>query len=272
MNVRIDARAAAAAYSQAFQKLKLLENFDHTKILRAEAGSILKAWASKTKVTTQGQADLRARIRLGRTFGFTSAGAATNYVSITAGTRRATHPAGTMWYRTKTNRVFKIGAIEPNGAGTVQWADARYGRYTPFLETGVKYADNIKTYVQAARASMGLSRQSVIQIADRLNIDLSQVAGGDSLSAAAISKARAAIASNGRAYVNGTGSDGGDTTKYYIQLLNTLPRNTAMGMDSTLAYIISGRAKYIETSYAKGAFDSMANVARAFPNIIRIAA
>src|SRR5690606_7898240 len=123
------------------------------------------------------------------------------------------------------------------------------------------YGAALKVMLPRALQSVGLSRQSVVQIADALGIDLTAVKG-QGISPAGIAKARAAIASNGRSYRNGTGVQAGDPIRYHVTLINRLPYGRRTGMDRTLAFVVAGRAKHIEIAYRKGAFGSMATVRR----------
>jgi hypothetical protein len=109
----------------------------------------------------------------------------------------------------------------------------------------------------------------VVQSADDLGIDLGAVKGGG-ISSSRLIKARAAIASNGKRFKNGSGVVQGDNTKVSIILRNNLPFGVKSGMDRTLASVIRGRAKFIETAYRKGAMDSARAAAKSFPNVIRV--
>lgn len=266
MKVTLDARAAVDNYQRAFRELRRLTGFDHREVLRAEAGVILKTWAGRTKVASPKTAELFARYRAGkRAFGLTQAGK--NMYGISVNTGRRDGAPGMVWFRTARKKwqtpasIYSSGHISQNN---LHFKDDDWAR----IEAGmVAYSNELKKILPASAKAVGLARQSVIQIADGLGIDLAQVKGGGNLSAAGIAKARAAIASNGHQYANGTGSEGGDNTTAYIQLFNSYPLNTKIGMDHILLGIIAGRAGYINKSYAKGAFDSIKNTAKAFPNL-----
>jgi hypothetical protein len=123
--------------------------------------------------------------------------------------------------------------------------------------------------IAKGRASIGLSRQSVVQIADALGIDLLRVQGGGTISGAAIASARASVATTGKTYRNGTGARGGDQVRAYVDLVNRLPYGRKIGMDRTLLGVLAGQNKYFERSYAKGAFDTQKAAIRAFPNLFK---
>jgi len=125
---------------------------------------------------------------------------------------------------------------------------------------------------ETGRRSVGLARQSVVQIADALGIDLLTVKGGGTLSDAGIAKARAALASNGQSYRNGIGLQGGNKVYDHVDLINTLPYGRKIGMDRTLLSVLNGQNKYFEKSYAKGAFDSQRKACAGYPNLFKFTA
>ena len=261
----MDVAKSADAYSKAFQRLAALPGFSQREILLAEAGSILKAWAGRTKVATNEQIERRIRARVAYNLKMQKAGAGNPYgITVNNGARGGER--GEVWFRTSRKRFQQAGVVTPGGKykpANIHWKDADWQK----IKAGAdQYAARLSVRRREAKRAGGLARQSVIQIADRLGIDLATVKGAG-VSAAGIAKARAAIASSGRAYQNGEGYTGGDEVKTYVDLINSLPYNTSIGMDRTLRGVLMGRAKYIERSYSKGAFDSMRKVAAAFPNI-----
>lgn len=285
MNVTFDARKAVYAYTQAFQKLRRLEGFHHRDTLRAEAGSILKKWAGVTKVATQKQADYRARYRAGkRAFGNVQSIDKNPYrISVNTGLRGG--EVGAVWYKTRggfdsdqraarkkrglaANGVFRLAGFVTDGGGFrpagVRWKRDDWNKIASGAEL---YAMNLREQLSIGRESIGFARQSVVQIADQLGIDLLTVKG-QGISAAGIKKARTAMASSGKFYTNGSGTQGGNETRFYVRLFTHLPFSDKIGMDRSLVGVLQGRAKFIETAYKKGAFDSMKSAARSFPNLI----
>lgn len=266
MNIKVDTRAASAMYSQAFQRLAALPGFNTKDILRAEAGVILKTWAGRTKVATQDSVERRLRARVAHNLKMQKVGGDNPYgITVNNGARGGTR--GEVWFRTAAKRFQQAGIIDSGDGYVPAWTHWKTQDWQRINAGALAYANMLKARRKAALDSAAFTRQSIIQIADSLGIDLTQVKGGGTLSAAGIAKARAAIASSGRAYQNGVGFQGGDDIKAYVQLINRLPYGAKAGIDRTLIGIVFGRAKYIEQSYAKGAFDSISSVARAFPNL-----
>lgn len=272
MKVTLDARQAVAAYTKAFRHLTTLPGFDPKAVLRAEAGSILKKWAGVTKVGTVQEANARARFRAGkRAFGDVGSIDANPYkISVNTGVKGG-HP-GEVWYRHPVSRKFQQAGII-NDRGMFGPAHIHWKKYVwNDIQAGaLAYGRELKTQLELAPKTIGFSRQAVVQIADALSIDLTKVQG-QGISAAGIAKARAAVSSGGKSYKNGHGFEGGDRTRCYVQLLSTLPYGIKINMDTQLAVIVNNRAKFIETAYRKGAGESLAKAARAFPNILKVAA
>lgn len=290
VGVRMDASVVMAAYSQTLRRLAQLSGFDQRQVLLAEAGVILKTWAGRTKVGTVEKADRAARLRAIRKLGYTGSNRQKDRgdVTVNAGYRPA--PFGRVWIKVRKSAGQKSfilargpGFAAPTGSATFTWHRRRLHGANGGRSTSAKWMANVvdaqqdvesalKRAIPAGRASIGLSRQSVLQIADSLGIDLLRVEGGGTLSAAGIAKARAAMASTGKSYRNGYGAQGGAGGFDYVDLINRLPYGRAIGMDRMLLGVLAGRAKYFERSYAKGAFDSQRRACAAYPNLFRVTA
>lgn len=244
--------------------------FDQRDVLRSEAGVILKQWAGRTKVGTAAAAARIARLRAIKKLGLTQAPNRGD-VSVNAGWKSTT-PYGMVWVK----RTAKGGTGK-------KYIMLRDGYFQPGMRTGPKWRGfgdaavakvrpAVMKATQAAVKSVGLARQSIVQIADSLGIDLVKVAGAGA-DAAGIAKARAAIASTGKSYRNGTGTSAGTEVKPYIDLFNSLPYATSrkLRMDRTLIGIIHGRTKHFQKAYERGAFESLKKLQRAYPNLIKVA-
>jgi hypothetical protein len=277
MRMSMDGTKVAIAYKNAFAHLHKLPGYDPKAVLRAEAGSILKQWAGRTKVGTEAQATWRARYRAGkRAFGDVG-GVDKNQYGISVNTGLKGGIPGLVWFRTRKttrnemeHRWQDVGIIRDNGQiGTLKnrhYAPEDWSRIIAGMEA---YADSLAATLPFAKQSVGMARQAVIQIAHDLDIDLDEVKG-TGISAAGIRKAENAKSSTNRKYKNGVGSQGGSSWfRAFVKLDCRFPRGSRIGMDSVLKGVLSGRAKYIMRSYKKGAFDSIAKSARAFPNVFR---
>jgi pyruvate/2-oxoglutarate dehydrogenase complex dihydrolipoamide acyltransferase (E2) component len=257
---RLDVERITTGYSQALRRMSVLTGFSPQEVLRAEAGSILKTWAGRTRIARTAQIELNERIRTIRRLGYTTArqrGDAT----VNAGLRG---PFGRVWLRTHpTSSKFVLA----RGAKFAP-VDTRFG---PRFQANAARAESevlaaLSKNLPRARRAAGLARQSVVQIADALGLDLARIPGGG-ISASALAKARAAVASSGRAYRNGTGRTGGDAARAYVQLTDTLPYGRQIGMDRTLLLVLAGRSAYFRRNYTAGVFKSLQNTARAYPGL-----
>ncbi len=269
---RADSRAVMFAVSTTFRRLGQLTGFSPRQVLLAEAGVILKTWAGRTKVATQAKTDTRSRLAALRKLELTGK----HGVTINAGIK-GLHSYGAVYLRTSGGKWRRThdGGFKPVkgmlGSGRRTKMGDHYTEHDWLLikDAIAQTRALVPSYIQAGRRSIGIARQSVVQIADSLGIDLLRVQGGGSLSAAGIAKARAAMASTGRAYRNGHGFSGGDNLRSFVQLTNTLPYGRRIGMDRTLLGVLAGRAKFFQQSYAKGAFNAQRTAVRAYPNLFR---
>lgn len=271
--IKLDAAEVTAAYSSVLRKMASLTGFDQRAILKAEAGSILKTWAGRTKVGSVDRAELNARGRVTRELGVsgysgkgaTKASKSDHPITVNSG---------------KRGDAGKVFILKKDGHGFRRTHNANFAPLNQHYKTTqwdslvdviseVQARWEIK--VPRARLSVGLARQSVVQIADALGIDLLRVAGGG-ISSAGMVKARAAMASNGQHYKNGTGISAGTDVQPYIMLIDSLPYGGKIGMDSELVSVINGRREFFNRAYANGAFDSQKNAAKSFPNLFRVTA
>jgi len=251
----------SARFSNAMNQLAATVNRPLRDVIRSEIGSILKQTAGDVEVTTQAKADTSAWRRTLRARGLTSQSTATNgYATENVGMRGE---RGRVWYRTKNNRFQLAG--EARG-GIVKWANLHFKSDDwEAMNTAVSGATAvIPAAVKAARRAIGLSRQSVIQMADSIGIRLETVPGGG-ISISGISKARAAIASDGNAHINGTGSEKTERNTYIATLINSLPYCRKIKIDQILARRINGRTAYFQQNLSRGVFDHANKVLRAYP-------
>jgi len=280
MSASFDASRTVAAYSSAFRHLQTLPGFSLQQLLRAEAAVILKTWAGRVKVAKASEIDDRARYSALKHLGATQAPLPGD-VSINVGSRG---PSGFVWIRTrgamsgnrwgrttKARPFSLVGRMSPDGRFVAQWRHYRDADWRNVMDTVIDAEIAINKETRKARVSVGLARQSVVQIADDLGIELENVSGGGNLSAAGIAKARAALTRSGKSVKNGTGKEGGQDTKWFVELMDTLPYGSQIGMPKILSGVLAGRAKFLVMAFEKGAGDSIANARRSFPQVFKTA-
>lgn len=276
--IKLDATEVTAAYSTVLRRLANLTGFDQRAVLIAEAGSILKTWAARTKVQNMDWAERRERRRVMHDLELIQAPDRGN-VTVNAGWRAA--PYGRVWLRVRKAAGPKsfLLAMGPNFTSPVgpgvfnkfaRKQNATTQGWVADIAVATQSAQNaVAKRLPLARQSVGLARNSIVQIADSLGIDLLRVPGGG-VSPAGLAKARSAMASNGRSYRNGTGISAGTDVRPYIEMINSLPYGRKAGMDRQLLSIMSGRVSLFRTAYARGAFDSQRTVCKSYPNLWRV--
>lgn len=262
----INGPQVTAQLSAALKDIARLTGFSEKVVTKGEAGAILKTWAGRTKVAKADVIDYRSRKRALHRLGFTKT-SEVGGITVNTGTRAL---AGRMWVKTagKRGKGWKMaGRLDPD---TFQFTPANFHwkdkDWINIKEAAIDSELAIKRETQRGQASAGLARQSVVQIADKLQIDLSRIPGGGA-SPAAIAKARLAIASNGQRYINGTGTETEEKNagRYFVTLINSLPYHAKAGLDRTLAEVLAGRVGLYRRTFANGAFKSIQGTTRSYP-------
>jgi hypothetical protein len=268
----INGPEVTAQLSAALKDIARMTGFSEKEVTKGEAGQILKTWAGRTKVAKPGETDLRTRRRVLHKLGLTAAGqgsASIGNVTINTGSRGV---AGLLWVKTNgrsgTGKPFKLAGVQgfqgsPFTATNRHWTNAVWSN---IQDANSRSSAALQRAMPLARASVGLARQSVIQIADMAGIKLESIPGGG-ISPAGIAKARKALASNGQYYQNGTAQEQQQTDagKYFITLINSLPFHAKAGMDATLAGVIAGRTGLYRRNFQNGAYKGIQSAARNYP-------
>jgi hypothetical protein len=253
MRVRFDTRDAERNFARGVEVMAKLSGFDSRKIIMAEAGSILKTCASRTKVAPASKIRDGARLRALKALGLTRGD-----VTINAGIRA---PFGRVWARGETGHWNLLMGDNfskfPHHVNDRLWA-----------KVSAKIVDAKKIIPKVAKqaaASAALARGSWVRIADTLGIKLEAVPGGGSIGAGAIAKARNARARGGVEKNNGASQVESNAKRFFVTLINRLPYGKKIGLDGLLAVTVSNRAKYMYQSIEKGFRGSLEEVAKRFP-------
>lgn len=257
----LNAEEVGEKLSASFRTLAKLQGFSEATVVRGEVAVILKTCVQRTKVAKADAVTMRTRNRVLRDMGYTQ-GDGPGSVTINSGVRGF---AGRIWWRTRNNRFQLAGQMADSGQQYMpnhrhfsekDWFD---------IEDAVHdYAAAMKRDLPLALGSANLARQSWVQMADDLGLILEDFPGG--ASAAAIAKARRSIASNGRTYRNGIGTEQYEANKSYVAtMVNQLPYWPKIQLDTILAAVLAGRAKFYEQNVARGVFASHAETVRAYP-------
>jgi hypothetical protein len=222
-----------------------------------EMGLILKGTAGAIAAQTPAKAELRARVKALKNFGLTKGD-----VTINAGLRGE---EGRVWVRTRKKKWSLAGTIGHN-AGAFRPENKHFTDDTwRDVEGGVSDYQSQAGIIAIAKRTVGLARQSVIQMADAVGILLERVAGGNGLSARDLGQARSAVASDGKTYLNGFGTRLKTAEGFSIEVINRYPNLHAAKIDIALATAIGERTGYMQQVLRERLGKSAEQVAKAFP-------
>lgn len=222
-----------------------------------EIGIIGKGTAALIRAQTVPAAEKRARNRVLNKLGLTK-GAET----INSGVRGA---EGRVWVRTKRGKWQLAGIVGHNAGpfiprnrrlGAGEWGAAKDSVTAYQGQSGV---------IALAKRTVGLARQSVIQMLDAVGIAIERVAGGTGLTPGEIAAARGAVASDGKTYQNGTGRREKTATGFSIEIVNTYPNLAKAKIDVALATVVGQRIAYQGRVLNDKLLASTERVAQAFP-------
>lgn len=268
MRLKKDPAIAAAQFSASIREASRLTGYSERDVTRGMVGSVLKIAAGRTKEATDEKTDKRSRLWLTHKMGVSSTQGGSP-VTINAGVRIRKLGPGYIWYcgHSRTGqRYFKLaGQVADDGSAALELAGFSRNELIAVRETALAYANSVGGAKARGRASESMARQSWLQIANAIGIALETVPGRG-LNAQGLAKARAAMASNGRAYINGSASEstsGGG--KYKVMLNNFLPYALAINLDSLMTSVLAGEANRFNKMHEKGIFDSQTKLARAYP-------
>ncbi len=223
-----------------------------------EGGVILKLWAGNVAIPNVNAVERRARNRVLKNEGLTQ-----GKITINSGVRGE---EGRVWIRAK-NGKYRLAGMVAHNAGSFspenlhfspdQWADQQSatGRYQG--KAGM---------IAMARRTIGLARQSIIQIADTVGIALERVVGGG-IGAGGVAQARGAVASDGKVYQNGTGTRQKTATSFALEFVNTYPKIQQAHVDTALINALGSRQAFHSRNFEAGVFKSVEKTARAYPYI-----
>lgn len=259
-----------SAMDRMFKQLVAYSPVSVKATIRAEAGSILKTCASRTKVAKANNIALNARLFIVKQLGYAHGRSdlvSNGHIAINVGIRG---DFGKVWQsvvKTSGPKKGTLGWQQTHGPN-FKPLNRHFGqkRWTDLQEAVSDFKYEEKKRLPLAKRSAGLARQSWLLIGDDLGIRLEDVPGG-SISAAGLAKARAALASDGRAYKNGTAREMGEARRFSITLTNQLPYGRRINLDRVLVSAIQGRVKFFERNVSLGVFQSLDKMLKAYPGV-----
>lgn len=273
--MQTDVRVDFIGFNRAMVELQRATGQGMKQVIRSEVGHILKGAAAKTKVGNQASVDPKSRLRSVKKLGLTQAPSVGD-VTVNSG-RRKSAPYGRVWIKFRSGAGRKgfllakgAGFTDPTGSAALR-ITAKSGAGTDVWLASVRNAASVVKqlvpgFVARGRRSIGLARQSFIQMADALGIDL-QAVPGTNLGAGDIAKARAALSSGGQAHQNGTGKEYARAEKYFVELATTLPYGRRAKLDVVLARAINSRATKFGKNLQAGVFADARKVLKKYPGL-----
>ena len=190
-----------------------------------------------------------------------------------ASRRSRGQPAGTV--RMNTTKAVGRGWFRSEASGTSSPHFVRVAAgYSPVKSAGLgagllalvareasEFRESVQRKKEAGKLAAGLAAASWLQAARALGLDLLSVgaAGGK------LMRAMVARASNGRSYVNGSGSQTSSRGRVSIVVTNSLPYNQRIGLPAIMSSVIRGRAKYAAENLKRGVFSSIESVGKRYP-------
>ena len=158
------------------------------------------------------------------------------------------------------------GDVADSGAYFPAWIHFAGYDWEKIKAGTAKFGAELAKRLPAGLRAIGLARQSVVQSADSLGINLEQVQAG-AISGSDIAKARSAVPSSGVRYQNGTGKQTKGLGQFTIEVTNSYPYNAKMKMDVALSGVISSRVGFYERNITRGVFQNLQAVEKAYPYV-----
>jgi len=222
---------------------------------KGEATEILKTWVRWAPMGNEAKTVPRSRLRLAGSIGATRANAP-GKSSINTGVRLKKLGPGFVWLRTANNKWRLISNINDSGGQTNENRHLKAADWAAVSSVMSAFSGGIARTISAGKKAVGLARQSILQIADSLNLPVTGYA-----------KERGAVASDGKSYVNGFGSSGKDASGFFVELVNVYPLGREARLDKSLEAAVAGRISYFQKNLENGVFRSMEKTAKAYPYI-----
>ena len=225
-----------------------------------EAGIVLKQWATHVPEALPDKARMRSRGRARKKSGLDSLAK----FSTTANTGRFGGQIGLLWFKSRKGKWRKVGVVADDGS--LQQPHTHYGAQEWAKISGAQaaYAGVLPGLVNAGQAAIGLARQSVIQIADSLGIRLENVQGGGGGSVD-FARARAARASDGNQYINGTSTITRGKGSFAVTLIDTYPAIEEAKIDQALELVVAQRMAFHESNLDMAMAKDLRGLQKAYP-------
>jgi hypothetical protein len=243
-----------------FRDLSRMSGRDLADVTRDQAGKILETAIRYTPMAKMKVARETAQRTVRRRFNTYGAGdvgtaARNNYPRISISQKR-----GKVWWVDKNEDGLRVFYLMN---GSRKWSDERWGKYLAEENDRINdLAMALETADKRAIGAIGLARQSWVQIADSLGIPLRFTSEG---------RIRSAIASTGRRYINGRGTETTGQNSFIIELINDHPILVdKLGGAGILQRAVSTRRRAFDIDMKKGVFNNIELRVKRYPGIYTI--
>lgn len=221
-----------------------------------EAGLILKGWAGLISVSTVTKAETRQRNRVLKKLGLTK-----GPTTINSGVRG---PQGITYVKLDSGKFMAAGRVGHNANGYTPFPRRLSKKLVNNAAAAASSYEGQSALVAIGKRTIGLARQSVVQIGDMLGIALEAVKG-PGLSAASVQQARNAVAGDGKTYQNGFGERSKAGGQFSITLINRYPFLSQAHIDTALAEVVLERQVAMTLALQGDLFRHTAEAAKQFP-------
>lgn len=253
----VKAQVNFVQFNRAMVDLQRVTGQTMKQVLRSETGEILAECVRKTKVAKKDVVQRKEQLGVVKEEGYTQARNKGD-VSINSGWRRNA-PYGRVWLRVRPSAGRKGFILArgpdfsaPSGTATLrgsgQWV-------TDVASAASSVLSKFPAAIARGFANIGLGRQSWIQMAESLRLNISGlIAGEDAMAARA-------------KYQNGRGEERQGNGTYAITLINTLPYCRRAKLDAIMARAINGRATKFLSAVKQGVFQDAKKLAAKYPGL-----
>jgi hypothetical protein len=232
-------------------------------VIMSEGAAVLQTCLSRTKALSKTGMDRVAARFSARAHTFAGAGRAGQGIRQSPNAR-SVYPrisvapkVGRTWWLDKADGSRPTFYIMSGGSPNRRWSDKRWAQFQAMEAERLAFEKELLAQLPKLRGSRGTTKQSWVQIADNLGIQLKAVPD----------YVRKAVPFHGPR-VDGVGRKFQNANEFFIELENRnqilIGRMDGAGM---LQRAVSGRIKFFETNMAKGAFNDIAKAIKKYPGI-----
>lgn len=252
----IKAQVNFIQFNRAMVDLQRVSGQTMKQVLRSETAEILNVCVKRTKVAKKEVVQRRAQLKVIKKEELTQA-RHPGQTTVNAGWKKAA-PYGRVWLKVRPGgkNSFVLGRGPDFSSPAGRSIAPRTGDWAEFVtHSAMLVTSKVPEAIRRGFSSIGLARQSWVQMAESLRLNLRGLGDGEDAGAAR-SK-----------YQNGIGTERGDGEKYVITLTNRLPYGRRAKLDAIMARAINSRATAFYSAVKRGVFDSTKKTLAKYPGL-----